>query len=190
MGEIDKSLLFPYGENAEDIAIAAEMEAAAGKICLGRVRCSHCGKIYGTCAEIEYNLTTGANMTIPTSSGGSTQGGQSRGKQQGLQYARWDSPWLSFDKKEARVIDVKVNIPVEGKQQFSDVVMKFACDGVPRLWGFKAGTPELEKLTAAWGSNENDWPEKKFFIYLEEDMFDGKRYVRAEPIMAEKKKGK
>ena len=185
----------------DEKAIQEEMRQQADSFCTGRVVCVHCGAYYGYCIAVETQLVhqgDDSTMTIPRASnvgptqGGGSGGGRTRGKQQGLEYVRWDSPFLSYDKKTARILETKINVPVEGRQQFSDVVLKISIEGKPRLYGMKADNPELEKMVEWWGDDENRWINNEFLIYLEEDSFDGKKWVRVAQIEGEKteKKGK
>ena len=181
-------------DREEDKAIAKEIREAQSTICGGRIKCTHCGKNFGVCSEIETQLTEENTNMIPQGNAGSQSqgaGGRSRPQQQGLEYARWNSPWLSFDWKTARILSIKVNQPVEGRQQFSDVVVKFALDGQQRLLGMKVDSRELTTLTQQFGSDENKWIDGEFQIRIEEDDFDGKKYVRIQTVeTSSKKKGK
>ena len=172
---------FKFGFN-DEAAIQQELREASEKLCMGRIKCSHCGKVYGVCSEVEYELQ-GENM-IPTrgsvSASGTGKGQPSSGRQQaGLEYCRWNSTFLSFDKKTARILEVRINERKEGRTQYSDVILKLSIDGIPRLLGLKVDAgDELEKLTAMFGTDENKWIGKEFSIYKEEDSFDSKVWVR------------
>jgi hypothetical protein len=172
-------------EREDEKAIIQEIREAQSVMCGGRVKCVHCGKNYGVCSEIETQLTEENTEMIPQGNTGGQQQGSGRGRgsqQQGLEYARWNSPWLSFDWKTARILSVKVNQPVEGRQQFSDVVVKFALDGQSRLLGMKVGSQELITLTQQFGDDENKWVDGEFQIHVAEDEFDGKKYVRIQTV--------
>lgn len=121
-----------------------------------------------------------------------------RRQQSGIPYIT--ETQLSLDKKRCRIIGVKVNdAPLkEGQKRYSDVIIKFAMGGETYLEGFKVNNPNYEKLTTAFGQDENRWLEREFFYYLEEDDFDHKLWKRVEAVTADndgepegkKKKGK
>jgi hypothetical protein len=111
-------------------------------------------------------------------SGAPTAGGRDTNRQQGLPYVRWNSPFLSFDWKTARIKDVKVNTPKAGRENYSDVIVKVSVEGTLALYGLKADQDEFATLARLFGTDENNWTDKEFLIRLEEDTFDGKRWVR------------
>ena len=97
---------------------------------------------------------------------------------------------LSTDKAKARIIDVKMAEPAAegGPRNYSDVRVKIACKGATFLHGFKlvgGNSRELKKLQNAFTLDENQWPGKEYYVFLEEDEFDGKVYIRVEPIIKE-----
>ena len=117
-----------------------------------------------------------------------TQGGGNRPantrRQNGLPYIKVEN--LTTDKAKARIIDVRIAEPApEGTRNFSDIRVKIACKGATWLHGLKLNNPELAKLQAAFTLDENEWPGKEYYLYNEEDEFDGKVYMRVEPIIKE-----
>jgi len=117
------------------------------------------------------------------------QGGNRR-QGGGFDYVR--NTDLSTDKKRARVLACRVNDAVvkEGQRKYSDVIVKIALNGKTLLYGLKADNPEYEKLVNAFGEDENRWPDREFYMYLEADDFTGKYWMRVEPIEAEPKSAK
>ncbi len=85
---------------------------------------------------------------------------------------------LTSDKAKARVIDVRLTEQVEGRQNFSDIRLKIAIKGMTRLYGLKTTNPEYEKLLSAFGQDETTWPGREFYMYAEQDEFDGKLWIR------------
>jgi hypothetical protein len=136
--------------------------------------------VYGVCSEVEGELTGGSVLPTPQARAAQATG-RAASKQQGLPSVRWDSPFLGFDKKTARVIDVRVTPTVAGREKFSDVVAKISIDGQPVLYYFRADDEQFGKLVSWFGSDENKWVDKEFLICLEEDTFDQKRWVRVYP---------
>lgn len=111
------------------------------------------------------------------SSGGARP--QSARRQNGLPYIKVEN--LSTDKAIARVLDVRIAEPApEGSRNFSDIRIKIACKGATWLYGLKLNNPELKKLQDAFSLDENNWPGKEFYLYVEEDEFDGKLYMRVD----------
>lgn len=176
--------LTPREERIENAAIREEVRLITESLCCGSVKCVRCGRNYGCCSEVEYNLTEEDETMIPrgTNSRQQQSGGGGTKRQQGYDYARYDSPWLTYDEQTAKIQEVKINPQVEGRQNYSDVVVKFTVGGKPHLLGLRVGNPELDKLTDAFGDNENQWVGREFAIYLEEDVFDGKKWVRVRPL--------
>jgi len=132
--------------------------------------------------------TVGRQQTNQGGSGRSSGGGRS--KRSGLAYLNNDSPLLSLDKKKTKILAVKANPPQEGRQNFSDVVVKLALSGESVLWGLKTNNPNFEILTEEFGRDENDWVGKEFMIGLEEDDFDHRKWIRIETMPKKPKAGK
>jgi hypothetical protein len=190
----DFTLRNKHDDREDERAIIQEIREAQSRLCAGHVKCVHCGLVYGVCCEIEAQLTEESLNMIPRGTGtAAPAAGGGRGNQQvGLPYARWNSPFLTADWKTARIVDVKVNVPVPGRAQYSDVVAKCALEGQPFLLGMKVDSRELSILTEQFGTDENKWVDGEFQIRIEEDSFDGKRYVRVQPVPDSKsaKKGR
>ena len=174
---------FDYGHAAKALGFDSERP----HFCGGNVKCSKCGKPYGVCCEVENQLTQGGTYMLPRpgAQGGNQsqqQGGGGGRQRSGLPYVNESN--LSLDKKRCRVLAVKLNdAPVkEGQRRFSDVIVKFAMGGDMFLLGLKTDNPNYEILCKAFGEDDNRWPEREFFMFLEEDDFDKRRWVRVEPI--------
>lgn len=173
---------FDYGHAARALGFDSERP----HFCGGNVKCSKCGKPYGVCCEVENQLMQGGNYMLPKpgaqNNGQGQQGGGGGRQRSGLPYVNESN--LSLDKKRCRVLAVKLNdAPVrEGQRRFSDVIVKFAMGGDMYLLGLKTDNPNYEILCKAFGEDDNRWLEREFFMYLEEDDFDKRRWVRVEPI--------
>ena len=50
------------------------------------------------------------------------------------------------------------------------------------LFPLRTNNPNLETLTASFGSDENDWVDKKVTWSVDEDEFDGRHNIRVEPL--------
>ena len=173
---------FDYGYAAQALSFDPERP----HFCGGNVKCCKCGKSYGVCSEVETQLTNGGTYMLPRA-GASSQnqaasGGGGGRQRSGLPYIT--EAQLSFDKKRCRVMAVKVNdTPIkEGQRRYSDVVVKFAMGGEMFLLGLKADNPNYELLVKAFGDDDNRWPDREFFMYVEEDEFDKRRWMRVEPV--------
>jgi Zn-finger nucleic acid-binding protein len=187
---------FDYGFN-EDNPLEPEPIRDVEPSCFGLIHCPHCRKVYGTCGEIEYFLSKENTMLPASTAGNQQQQQQSNGgnrnpqgrKPNGLPYIKSEN--LSSDKAKAKILDVRVAEPAaEGSRNFSDIRVKIACKGATWLYGLRLNNPELAKLQAAFSLDENNWPGKEFYLYNEIDEFDGKIWMRAEPIISEKKSSK
>ena len=178
---------FDYGFNEPEPIREVE------PICMGRVKCIHCGKIYGFCSTIEYTVGVfnsespkGETEMLPASTAGkpqtqSTGNRQQSGGRSGLNYIKPAN--LTTDKAIAKILDVRVaEPPQDGTRNFSDIRFKIALRGVTWLYGVRLNNPELKKLQDAFGLDENNYPGKKFYMYVQEDEFDGRIYMRVEPI--------
>lgn len=186
----DSAINFDFGANVPEPIRDVE------PICRGRVICANCRKIYGLCGEVEQELSQEKTKMLPAAnSGNAPQQSGARPTQQrkpnGLLYIKSEN--LTTDKVRAKILDIRVAEPAaEGTRNFSDIRLKIVVKGATWLYGLKLNNPELAKLQAAFGLDENNYPGKEFFLYNEEDEFDHKIYMRVEPIMeakSEKKKG-
>ena len=98
---------------------------------------------------------------------------------------------LSKDKQLARVLAVKENDQKvsEGQRRFSDIIVKIAFKGETRLFGLKLNNPNLAILQEAFTQDENKWPDREFYLFLEEEEFSGRMFPRVEPVTAKKARG-
>lgn len=119
------------------------------------------------------------------SSGGS-QGGN---RQPRSGYTYITEADLSHDKQIAKVLAVKENDTVvkEGQRKFSDVIVKVSFKGAIRLFGMRYDNPNWEILKKAFTADENAWPDREFYLFIETEEFTGRNFPRVEPIVKKKK---
>ena len=131
-------------------------------------------------------------MTIPRYQGGTVEDGPSttRGGKRaprardGHDFLKADD--LSTDPKTAKILAVRVQ-PDNFNPKVNVVMCKVTLDGHIKMWPIRLNNPNLEVLQNAFGTNENDWLDKKIQLSVEEDEFDGRHWIRA-AIVGEKKK--
>ncbi len=166
---------FDFGANAPP-----SVDPDTGGMCQGRVVCVHCGRYYGRCNQVEAELQNGGPYNMLPSAGSKVNTATKGGSQKsGIPYINVTE--LTSDKATARVIDVRLTEQVEGRQNFSDIRLKIAIKGMTRLYGLKTTNPEYDKLLSAFGQDETMWPGREFYIYAEQDEFDGKLWIRVDP---------
>lgn len=173
---------FDFGANAPDVDARGDLV-----MCMGRIKCAHCGRVYGVCSEVEANLTQEENSTM-LGSRGTAPGGRPQQQRSGYTYVTERD--LSSSKEIARVIAVKENTTEvkEGQRKYSDVIVKIAFKGETRLFGLKYETPNWEILKESFTQDENKWIDREFYLFNETEEFSGRVFPRVEAI--EKKSGK
>lgn len=183
---------FNFGHAAEEIL---DPKTGDVKLCMGRVKCVHCGTIYGVCCELEAELTQTENTTmLPRAP--QQQGGSQRTPRSGYTYVTEAD--LSQDKVVARILATKLNdAPLkDGQRRFSDLALQIAFKGQTRLFGVKffdgsgATTPNYQFLLDGFGEDNDQWVGREFYLYAEKEEFTGRIFPRVEPIPVEKPKGK
>lgn len=164
------------------------------KLCMGRVKCVHCGTIYGVCCELETQLTEQQENSTMLPRAPQQGGGQQRAPRSGYTYVNEGD--LSTDKVVAKILATKLNdAPLkDGQQRFSDLTLQIAFKGQTRLFGVKffdkggAITPNYQFFLDGFGDDNNKWVGREFYLYAEREEFTGRVFPRVEPI--EEKKGK
>lgn len=189
-----RSLLDPVDDDFDFQAEAQELFDQRGNLimCMGRIKCNKCGHVYGVCCDVEVELTEKGNENMLPRPGQNAPAQSSGQQRQRSGYPYLKETDLTLDKKEARIIQVRNNDePVkDGQRRFSDIIVKIAVGGTIYLWGMKYNNPNFTILIEAFGQNENDWAEKKCYIFLEQEEFSGRNFIRCEPqTAASKKKG-
>jgi len=99
---------------------------------------------------------------------------------------------LSTAHQLATIADARVqddNFKPNGPQV---VVVKLKFKGEFILWTLRSNNPCLEAIGDAFGDDETAWKGLDIELYIEEDSFDGKKWIRVEPVAktATTKRGK
>lgn len=115
-------------------------------------------------------------LPAATSQDNGTRNGRGGSQRAGLPYLKAEN--LTFEKKPAKVLAVKIN--EAGKNKFSDVVLKVMYSGALYLFGLKISNPNYAILLDCWGPNDKTWIDKEFLVFLEQDEFDNRNWVRIE----------
>lgn len=105
-------------------------------------------------------------------------------KRDGFDFLKTDD--LSKDAKTAKILACRVQPDNFNKSQ-KVVMVKLSLDGQIKMWPIRLNNPSLEVLSGAFGSDENDWVDKKIGLFVTEDEFDGRRFIAVEPAREEKK---
>jgi hypothetical protein len=120
--------------------------------------------------------------------GSRSSGGSSQGRPQRSGYTYITEADLSHDKQIAKVLAVKENDTVvkEGQRKFSDVIVKVSFKGAVRLFGVKFDTPNWDILKEGFTADENAWPEREFYLFIETEEFTGRNFPRVETVAKKK----
>src|SRR5271157_34267 len=181
-------IAFNFGNNAPP-DIDANGECI---ICLGRVKCVRCGKVYGVCNEIEAVEREKEMLSRAGAGAAPATAGSGKSQRAGYRYIN-EQDLSATEKRRFRIIDVKENTePLrEEQKRFSDVVFKGAFRGETRLLGFKLSNPNLVIIQEELGLEENTYPGRELDLFLEQDEFTGRYWMRVEvPSASEVKKAK
>jgi hypothetical protein len=171
---------FNPSEFDDDAAIAAEIRQATEEICYGVVKCVHCGTVFGSCIEVQFQL--GGSM-LPQARGNaapSNNGGQQRSKRSGYDWIKEAD--LTTDKIRCKIIGAQENDQPAGPQRFSDVIVKLAFKGQTRLLGLKDDNPNYGILTSELTYNPNEWAGREIYLFLEGPNFMGRYFIRVELV--------
>jgi hypothetical protein len=114
-----------------------------------------------------------------TNNQGNSQRGGARRKGSGLRYLTSDM--LSDAHQLASIIDARVQ-PDSFRPGTEAVVVKLKFRGEFILWTLRQGNPNLEAVGDAFGDDETSWKDRELELYVETDDFDGKKWIRCEPI--------
>jgi hypothetical protein len=99
----------------------------------------------------------------------------SRGKRGGNAMTYLDSTMLSKQPKEAKILAVRFD--AEGRFG-ARVIVKLSFDGGIVYWGVNIKkNPNYRSLIAAFGEDENDWPNQRIKLWLEKDDFSEQMFV-------------
>jgi hypothetical protein len=164
---------FDYGHNVKGDVPTYD------QACMGMMVCPHCGKA-AICGDVVSNLPTEDNNSmIPR--GNNQASGNQRGKGQ-----RNGLPFLSTKdatqmRQPARIVAARVEDDTfrPGSQV---VALKLNYKGQLWLYNLRTNNPALDALVNGFGEDELTWAEKDIVIFNEEDNFNGKLWLRMEPV--------
>jgi hypothetical protein len=131
------------------------------------------------------------NMIPRRNENASPQGNQQstrRGRRSGLRYLNADM--LSSAHQIATIVDAKVQ-PDKFRSGEECVVVKLKFKGEYVLWTLRPSTRSdvvtpLEIIGDCLGDNEQEWKGNDIELYLEEDSFDGRKWIRVDVVPQEK----
>lgn len=153
--------------------------------CMGMMVCPHCSKAV-FCSDTA-NLAPIGEQDDMIPRGNQTFGddGNSRGrgrgkKRTGLRYLSADM--LSTTHQVAEIIGARTQDDNFGKDRPQVVVVKLRLKGEFILWTLRVNNPALEELGNKFGDDETAWKDRQIELYLEEDNFDGKQWIRCEAV--------
>jgi hypothetical protein len=151
--------------------------------CMGSVECKVCRKHHGYCAEVAEDKE---KQMLPTGDNQETKGRSRRSGGSNMEYLKNED--LSKNPKEARILAVKL----DPENKFgSRIIIKLSLEGAVKFWGVptsKSKSPNYRLLLEKFGPDENDWPDKKILLLLEQDEFSGNWYPRVDFPAEEKKR--
>jgi hypothetical protein len=183
MGQTD----FEFGWN-EKPDYSTDDPPTYAQACIGMMVCPHCGRAL-ICGDIPPTKQENNNMTIPRSSsneGGSS--GQRRKKGAGLRYLTADM--LSTSHQLATIADARMQDDNFKPNAPQVVVVKLKFKGEFILWTLRQSNPNLDQLIDVFGDEEAAWKGREIELYIEEDDFDGKKWIRSEPVAVSSSKKK
>lgn len=129
-----------------------------------------------------------AQAPAPTSGGGNRQTANNNrsgsGRQQtGIPFLKLDL--MSREPREARIMDYQiVEDRQNGQRKFNDIILKLYYNGSMYLWGLKFDSQLYSNLFQWFGSELDDWKEKRFLLGADVREFDGKLTTHMEPMPA------
>lgn len=164
--------------------------------------CAACGKLHGYCSEVGAQLTgvtdhAGSIITnpginyddwleknnmIPRGNNNNEQSNQ-RGKRKGSGLRYLSADMLSTTHQAAGIIDARVESD-SFRQGQTVVTVKIKFKGEFLLWSLRPGNPSLDTLGDALGDDETTWKGHDIELYIEEDSFNGKKWIRSEVLPA------
>jgi hypothetical protein len=162
--------------------------------CMGMMVCPHCGRtiICGDTVTVhEFELPKENEDMIPRSDkqigdDGNRSSGR-KGKRSGLRYLSADM--LTNTHQMAEIVDARTQPDNFGKDRPDVVVVKLRFKGEFILWTLRVNNPALEELGNKFGDDESTWKGRQIELYIEEDNFDGKKWIRCEAVTTTQVKG-
>jgi hypothetical protein len=110
------------------------------------------------------------------------QGGQNRGKRKGSGLRYLSADMLSATHQAATINDARVENDTFRQGTVVTVKLKFKGEFI--LWTLRPGNPNLETLGDALGDDETSWHGHDIEVYVEEDNFNGKKWIRSEVVVS------
>jgi hypothetical protein len=175
----------------DDRAIQQEMRHAASQICYGVVKCIHCGVVFGSCCDVQFQLggsmlpqPRGSAVSSPAAQG-QGGGGQQQRTKQGYDYVHVD---MLKGKGKIRCLILGVEEtpePKPGQRKFSDVRVKLQMPvrGILLLGlSIEGANPNYQIFADALGLEPMDWINREFWLFATEANFEGKQFPRVEVI--------
>jgi hypothetical protein len=133
------------------------------------------------CKEAE-NQTEENNNMIPRGQPQQDQQGNNRGKRKGSGLRYLSADMLSATHQAATINDARVENDTFRQGTVVTVKLKFKGEFI--LWTLRPGNPNLETLGDALGDDETSWHGHDIEVYVEEDNFNGKKWIRSEVVVS------
>ncbi len=162
--------------------------------CGGILFCTFCGKAV-PCQNVEKrerilypeeveNEQGEQDSMIPRGNS-SPSNGKGKKKASGFRYLSADM--LTSTHQLATIQDARMQ-PDNFNPNSPDVlVVKLKFKGEFILWTLRANNPSLEELGDAFGDDETKWNGKEIELFIEEDNFTGKKWIRSEAVTETRK---
>jgi hypothetical protein len=119
------------------------------------------------------------NTMIPRGQPQQDQGNQ-HGKRKGSGLRYLSADMLSATHQAATINDARVENDTFRQGAVVTVKLKFKGEFI--LWTLRPGNPNLETLGDALGDDETTWHGHDIELYVEEDNFNGKKWIRSEVV--------
>jgi hypothetical protein len=104
-----------------------------------------------------------------------------RGKRKGSGLRYLSADMLSNTHQAATINDARVEN--DSFRQGTVVTVKLKFKGEFILWTLRPGNPNLDTLGDALGDDETTWKGKDIELFIEEDSFNGKKWIRSEVVV-------
>lgn len=104
-----------------------------------------------------------------------------RGKRKGTGLRYLSAEMLSTAHQLATIVAARME-PDTFRRGQDSLVCKLKFRGEFILWTLREGNPSLETIADALGDDETKWSNAEIELYLEEDDFNGKKWIRAEVV--------
>jgi hypothetical protein len=121
------------------------------------------------------------NDMIPRGNNNNDQQSGQRGKRKGSGLRYLSADMLSSTHQTASIVDARVEQDTFRQGQ-TVVTVKIKFKGEFLLWSLRPGNPNLDTLGDAMGDDEKTWKGHDVELYIEEDTFNGKKWMRSEVV--------